>query len=263
MDDQSTRWRPWLLLALLCWPVTSPAETVRVAVAANFSRTLHGLADQFAQESGHTLLISAGSSGKLFAQIRQGAPFHLFLSADMERPRRLLQEGLAVPDSLFVYARGRLVLWSADPHRFANGAHPLTAGLLTRLALGNPRSVPYGRAAREVLDGLGLSSTYDKRLVFGEDVGQVLAFVASGNAEAGFVALSQLLNPHGQPRPGSHWEVPIHLYQPVQQGAVRLPQAGPTEPTLALIRFLRAPTTRALLARQGYLPADAADQDLP
>ena len=166
----------WLMigLTLLLWPsIAWSGETIHVAVAANFKPLFVSLANRFEQESGHTVLISSASSGKLFAQLKQGAPFQLFLSADMARPRQLQQEGLAVADSLFTYAIGRLILWSPDPKRFADGAQPLTDGLLNKIALGNPRSVPYGQAAQETLHSLGLTQKYADRLVFAEDVGQV------------------------------------------------------------------------------------------
>lgn len=240
-------------LALLLWSSLSwSGETIHVAVAANFKPLFVSLAHRFEQESGHTVLISSASSGKLFAQLRHGAPFQLFLSADMARPQQLQQAGLAVEESLFTYAIGRLILWSPDPTRFADGAEPLTNGQFNKIALGNPRSVPYGKAAQETLHNLGLTQTYADRLVFAEDVGQVLAFVLSGNADAGFLSLSQILDPQGKARPGSFWAVPPALHQAIEQGAVRLKQPKMAEPTLELVRFLRAPATQALLEQRGY-----------
>ncbi|MBF0400972.1 MAG: molybdate ABC transporter substrate-binding protein [Magnetococcales bacterium] len=243
-----------LMLAIQLWPMAAGAgERVHVGVAANFKPLFAELAQRFEQESGHQVVISSASSGKLFNQLHHGAPFQLFLSADLQRPQQLQQEGLTIPDSLFVYAIGRLVLWSPDPKRFARGTEALMAGELLKIALGNPRTVPYGKAAEETLHNLGLSRSYAERLIVGEDVGQVMAFALSGNVDAGFLSLAQILDPQGQPRPGSYWEVPAHLHQPIQQAGVRIKSAGATEATLALVRYLRTPPVQALLQKRGYL----------
>lgn len=260
-----TRLMVFCLGVCLCLPhvMTTVAwsDTIHVAVASNFKKPFQYLAHRFEKESGHTLVISSGSSGKLFAQISHGAPFQLFLSADLIRPQRLQKAKLAQPDALFTYARGRLVLWSPDPKRFANGPEFLRNGLLnqgghkrSRIALANPRGAPYGLAAKETFIALGLWDRYAGRLAFGENVGQVLAFVLSGNADAGFVALSQILDPQGTPFPGSFWEVPQPFYTSLEHGAVRVIQPGAQAPTLALTQFLRTPATVATLIRLGYRP---------
>ena len=243
-----------LVLCMFLWPLATWADTIHVAVAANFKKPFESLARRFEKESGHILVISSGSSGKLFAQISHGAPFQLFLSADLVRPQRLQEKGMAVPDSLFTYAKGQLVLWSPNPTLFANGSEALTNGRLQRIALGNYRSVPYGQAARETLISLGLWETYTGRMAFGENVGQVLAFVLSGNADAGFVALSQILDHQGAPLSGSYWKVPSHLYTTLMQAAVHLNQPGTMEPTQSLIQFLRSPSILDSLEYLGYLP---------
>lgn len=237
------------------WPFATRGDTLHVAVASNFKKPFQYLASRFEKESGHTLVISSGSSGKLFAQISNGAPFQVFLSADEIRPQRLQEVGLAVPGSLFAYARGRLVLWSPNPQYVAHGPESLKNGTLGRIALGSPRSVPYGQAARETLEALHVWDAYAGRMAFGENVGQVLAFVLSGNADAGFVAISQILDDQGRPRPGSFWEVPAHFHGTLTQSAVRVVQPDAKEaPTLALTQFLQSPATLATLTQLGYHP---------
>ena len=242
-------------LCLFLQPAVTWGDTIYVAVATNFKKSFEYLASSFEKNSGHTLVISSGSSGKLFAQISNGAPFQLFLSADMKRPKKLQEMGLAVPGSLFKYATGRLVLWSPKPKMFANGPEVLKNGTLGRIALGNPRSVPYGQVAQETLVSLGLWDSYSGRMAFGGNVGQVLAFVLSGNADAGFVALSQILDHQGVPLfAGSFWEVPAHFYSTLEQGGICLKRPGARQPVLALMQFLRTPASLVSLERFGYLP---------
>lgn len=243
----------WVGGGLCVGSTTAWGDTILVAVASNFKKTLRTLANRFQQESGHDVVISAGSSGKLFAQIQHGAPFHLFLSADLARPMALQAGGWAVPETLFTYARGRLILWSPEPHRF-DGPEPLQRGALRRVALGNPRSVPYGQAAQATLSALGVWDAYTDKMAFGENVGQVLAFVMSGNADAGFVALSQVVDTQGRAMPGSLWEVPQHLYAPLEQGGVLLKQPTGEQAARALMRFLQDSATVTRLTQQGYLP---------
>lgn len=241
-----------LFFSLLFSPLPAWSDRIYVAVASNFKKNLVHLATRFEKESGHSVIISSGSSGKLYSQISHGAPFQLFLSADLKRPQALLKAGFALPDSLFTYAQGHLVLWSPDPHLFSNGSEPLTKATLQRIALGNPRSVPYGSAAQETLLSLGLWQTYQGQMVFGENVGQVLAFVMSGNVDAGFVALSQVMDHQGTLQPGSYWDVPPHLYSPLMQGGVQIKQSVDPEPADTLVQFLRSPTIQNTLTGLGY-----------
>lgn len=243
-----------VILFFLFWPLETGADTIHVAVASNFKKAMVTLGSDFEKQSGHTLAVSSGSSGKLFAQINHGAPFQLFLSADMSRPQALQQTPLAVPGTLFTYAKGQLVLWSPNPHLFDNGLDYLTKKGQSVIALGNPRTVPYGKAAQETLEYLKLWPNDTGRLVFGENVGQVLAFVLSGNAEAGFVSLSQIVDEKGNLRSGSVWKIPGHFYSAIDQGAVRLLRPGASQPSEDLVHFLRSPTVLARLAVLGYLP---------
>jgi molybdate transport system substrate-binding protein len=216
-----------------------------VAVATNFAATARALGEAFRAASGHEAVVSDGSTGKLYAQIAGGAPFEVFLAADAERPRRLEAEGHAVAGTRFAYALGRLVLWSPDPAR-VTGPEAL-AGAFRHLAIANPELAPYGAAAREVLARRGLWERLAPRLVRGEDVGQAYQFVATGNAELGFVALSQLA-----PGAGSRWLVPADAYTPVEQHAVLLAPGRGDPAAAAFLAYLRGPDARARIERAGY-----------
>ena len=244
--------RALLFVALFFGAKTALAEPLHVAVTANFAGPFRHLAERFEAESGHRVIPSFAATGKLYAQIRHGAPFHLFLAADGERPRLLEEQGLAVPGSRFVYARGRLVLWSPTPGLLAGGAEALRGPGLSRIALANPRLAPYGHAARRVLEKLGLWAGYQGRMAFGENVGQALTFVVSGNAQAGFVALSQVLDGSGAPLPGSLWEPPVDLSAPLDQEAVLLKRGEGVPAAQAFNGFLRSAAVQADIGRLGY-----------
>lgn len=243
---------PLLLLVLPLWCISAPADSVRVAVASNFSGTLQKLATAFTGATGHELKISSASTGKLYAQIRQGAPFDVFLAADAERPRLLVAEGLAVADTLTTYAEGRLVLWSPDggyPAE-ANGEDILRRGQFRQLAIANPRTAPYGNAAREALQQMGLWQRLESTVARGENIGQTFQFVMSGAADLGMVALSQLQGNAG--RTGYIWPVPTSLYRPIVQQGVLLARSRDRPAPLAFIAFLRSDTAAAIIERQGY-----------
>jgi molybdate transport system substrate-binding protein len=235
----------WLLLLVT---LTGPlaAEPVKVAVAANFSAAMRAIAARFQAATGHQAVLSSGSTGKLYAQIRNGAPFALLLAADQARPARLVAAGLA--SGQFTYAVGRLVLWSTQPGLVDSQGEVLRRGRFARLAIGNPKTAPYGSAAQEVLERLGLAAELAPRLVRGESVAQTHQFVASGNAELGFVALAQVVR---DPR-GSRWLVPQALYQPLRQDAVLLPPGRDQPAAQALLSYLRSPAARDLIERFGY-----------
>ena len=236
-------------LLAACSAAPAPAASLRVAVAANFEPALEELAPLFTAATGHALLVSAGSSGKLAAQIEQGAPFDVFLSADVERPRHLVERGLAVASSRFTYARGRLVLWSARPG-LELGPRTLREGDFRHLAIANHEAAPYGAAAIEVLHRLDVYRHVSRRLVRGESVGQAFAFVDSGAAELGFVALSQVSGRRG----GSSWIVPSRMHSPIEQQAVLLARAAEPEAARALLRWLASGEARAVMTRHGYEP---------
>ena len=236
----------WLLLA---WGAAGSvyADEVRVAAAANFALAAREIGELFADATGHEALLSFGSSGQLYAQITQGAPFDVFLAADRSYPRRAVEDGHAVADSLFTYATGRLVLFSADPGRVA-GRVSLEEGEFTRLAIANPELAPYGAAAVEVLTALGLADRLRPRLVRGNNVAQTYQFVITGNAELGFVALAQVI----AHKHGSRWIVPRELHSPIAQDAVLLQHASGNEAAAAFLAFLRGPAAAAVLERYGY-----------
>ncbi len=227
------------------------AAEVRVAVAANFAVPFKALTPAFEQSSGHKLVLVSGASGKLYAQIRSGAPLDVFLSADEATPTRLEQEGAGVAGSRFTYAIGRLVLWSAQPHAVDAQGAVLKTGQFKYLALAAPQLAPYGAAAVQTLTTLGLLKTLTPRLVQGESIGQTYNFVATGNAELGFVALSQVYA-KGAISHGSGWLVPTHLYQPLRQDALLLTRAKDNPAALALLAFLKTQATRAQIRALGY-----------
>jgi molybdate transport system substrate-binding protein len=237
-----------LILALLLWPGAARADTALIAVAANFATAAERLTHGFAAASGHQIEISTGSTGALAAQIRNGAPFTLFLSADERRPQELEAEGLAVAGSRFTYAVGKLVLWGPDPRWVVlDPAASLADPELKRLAIANPELAPYGRAAQEALTALGAWQAVQPKLVRGEDVGQVFQFVASGNAELGFVSLSQVMD-----RSGSRWEVPQDLYTPIRQQAVLLKPGEGNAAAKAFLDYLRSDPARETIRAAGY-----------
>ena len=241
--------------ALLAAGVNVQAQALRVAVAANFAATLQRIATEFEKDTGHTALLSVGATGKFYAQIRNGAPFDILLSADDETPARLVVEGAAVAGSQFTYALGRLVLWSAQPGRVDDQGAVLKRGSFRHLALANPKTAPYGAAAVEVLTAMGLRDTLAAKFVQGENIAQALQFVATGNAELGFVALSQVWK-DGQLAEGSAWLVPARLHSPIRQDAVLLAGARDKPAAQALMRYLKGDTARAIVRSFGYeLPA--------
>lgn len=234
----------WLLLlsSTGAW-----ADSVHVAVATNFAPACRAIADAFTAATKHEVVISDGSSGRLFAQITHGAPFEVFLSADAERPRRLEADRQAVAGTRFAYALGRLALWSARDD-FVRDEAVLRSDDFAHLAIANPELAPYGVAARDVLEHLGLWDRLQPKLVRGEDIGQTFHFVSSGNAELGFVALSQLAGEKG----GSRWLVPAKLHAPIEQQVVLL-QTGKDDPAArAFLDFLKGREARLLIERAGY-----------
>ena len=226
----------------------SVAAELQIAVASNFANTLHVLAERFELQTGHVVTLAAGSTGKHYAQIRNGAPFDAFFAADRARPEKLESDGLTVAGTRFTYALGRLVLYSRlEDFVDANGL-VLSTGGFGHLAIANPRLAPYGLAAREVLTAKGQWDRLESRLVRGENVAQAFQFVASGNAELGFVALSQVIE-SGGPAAGSYWLVPSDLYSPIEQQAVMLVDSAPAR---AFWRWVRSDEARSLIVAGGY-----------
>jgi len=235
-------------LLLLALPAAR-AEEVVAAVAANFAAAIARIEPAFEQASGHQLTVVLGSSGKFLQQIQQGAPFDVFLSADIERPEALAKSNLGVPASRFTYAVGQLALWSPDATAFSDGEAYLKAGAFRHLAIANPVVAPYGAAAQRVLEQLGLWVGLQEKIVRAEDIGQVYAMAASGAAEAAFVAYSAVL---AGSKPGSQWIVPQNLYPPLNQDAILITRAQNNPAAKALLDYLKTPAARDVITSLGY-----------
>jgi molybdate transport system substrate-binding protein len=241
------------LLGLVCLGLPVQAAEVNVAVAANFSAPMQAIAARFAEDSGHRAQLSFGSTGKFYTQIRSGAPFAVLLAADQRTPERLEHEGLAVADSRFTYATGTLVLWSRDGATVDAQGEVLRRGHFAHLAIADPRVAPYGAAAIETLGALGLLESLRPRLVQGTSIAQAYQFVATGNAELGFVALSQVIR-DGRIGSGSAWIVPSALHAPLRQDAVLLAPGRDDAPAAALMAFLRGAVAQEIIRAWGYAP---------
>ena len=245
-------WRCAFALALGFAALTADADTVTVAVASNFSMPLNHLATDFERETGHDVRVVAGSTGRLYAQIVNGAPFDVFLAADEERPRQLEADKRIVAGSRFTYAEGILVIFSADQRHAPLGCRAAiaTAGP-KEVAIANPELAPYGRAAREFLQSLGQWQRLEPSLVRGENVAQVAQFVASRNANLGFIAMSQLeALPLGEP--GCVYEVPADAHAPIVQQAVQLSRSADSAAANAFVAYLKSAPTAARLEALGY-----------
>lgn len=242
--------RLWLLIALLGVAGDCAADEIRVAVATNFFGAMNAVVERFEQTSGHRVLVSSGSTGGHYAQIKNGAPFEAFFAADTERPRLLETEGLIVPGSRFLYAIGRVALWSSRPNYVDADGKVLETGEFLHLAIANPDLAPYGAAAREVLMARGVWDRLQPRLVTGQDIGQAYGFVQTGNAELGFVAWAQLRQPRGEIA-GSYWLVPESLHRPIEQEAVLLRDVRAAR---ALLEFVKSPEAREIIRSYGYGP---------
>jgi molybdate transport system substrate-binding protein len=227
------------------------AEDVQVAVAANFTAPMQAIAAAFEQDTGHKARLAFGSSGKFYAQIRNGAPFQVLLSADDETPARLEREGMAVPGTRFTYAIGRLALWSAQAGAVDARGEVLKQGGYKHVAIANPKLAPYGAAAVEVMQRLGVIEAVRPKLVQGENIAQTHQFVASGNAELGFVALSQVTR-DGKLTGGSAWIVPGDLHTPIRQDAVILAAGKGNAAASALMAYLKGEKAKAVIRTYGY-----------
>jgi len=242
-----------LSLTLLAGVVATPvlADEVQVAVAANFSAPLKAIGEKFAQDTGHQLVISSGATGQLYSQIQNGAPFAVFLSADDSTPAKLEAEGAAVKGSRFTYAIGTLALWSPKAGYVDGEGAVLKRNAFTHLAVANPKTAPYGLAATQVLAKLGLTEAVAAKRVEGQNITQTYQFVATGNAELGFVALSQIYQ-DGKVKAGSAWIVPADLYASIRQDAVLLAPGKDQAAAKALLAYLKGPQAAAVLKAYGY-----------
>lgn len=243
--------RPTLLFALLIVAGMAQADEVQVAVAANFAAPMKDIAAKFEQDSGHKVLLTVGSTGKFYAQIKHGAPFDILLAADDDTPARLEKEGVAVAHTRFTYAIGKLVLWSAQPGVVNDKADVLRQAAFAHLSIANPKLAPYGAAAVETLQKLKLYGALEAKLVVGESIAQAQQFVASGAAQLGFVAMSQVYE-GGKLKSGSAWIVPDSLYAPIRQDAVALDKGRGKPAVDALLKYLQSDKARAVIRSYGY-----------
>ena len=241
--------RSLILTALLAG--AAHADTVSVAVAANFTAPMQKIAAEFAKDTGHKAELSFGATGKFYAQISNGAPFGVLLAADDTTPAKIAREGKGVADSRFTYAVGKLVLWSKqDGYVDAQGA-VLKTGKFQHVAIANPKLAPYGLAAEQTLTQLGLLEQIKPKFVQGENIGQTYQFAATGNAELGFVALSQVME-DGKIKSGSAWLVPSSMHEPIRQDAIVLNTAKDNAAAKALMDYLRGDKARAIITSFGY-----------
>ncbi|MBT5028201.1 MAG: molybdate ABC transporter substrate-binding protein [Nitrospinaceae bacterium] len=245
-----SRWRVWILIGFLNMPVMVEAEEVHVAVASNFLNPLKKIAQQYKQDTGNALIVISASTGKLYAQARHGAPFDILLAADAKRPALLEQDGIGVMGTRFTYAVGALVLWSLDSEA-VQGAESLAQMNKGRLAIANPKTAPYGKAAQETLMQLGVWQKLKPALVRGENIAQTLQFVATGNAQMGLIAKSQLEDPNFKLK-GSHWDIPIHMHDPVTQQAILLKPGRGNLAAQQFMEYLKSPSAKNIMKQYGY-----------
>ncbi|MBL0092630.1 MAG: molybdate ABC transporter substrate-binding protein [Piscinibacter sp.] len=243
--------RPFIAALLALAASLAHAGEVQVAVAANFAGPLARIGEGFTAATGHVLKISAGATGKFYTQIISGAPFEVLIAADDETPKRLAAEGHAVAGTNFTYAIGKLVLWSARPGFVDHQGAVLASDKVKHVAIANPKVAPYGAAAMEVIKARGLSDAVTPKLVTAESIAQAYQFVATGNAEIGFVALSQVAVP-GRPTPGSYWAVPANLYGEIRQDAVLLKAGADNPAAKALLDYLKSDAAKKLIREFGY-----------
>ena len=241
----------WVLLVVAILKVTSlQAAEIKVAVAANFYKPVLALVEHYQKETGHHVQVSAGSTGKLYAQIKNGAPFEVFLAADQQRPRLLVEEGLAEPKSQFTYALGSLVLWSNNPE-LVDGKGEILKEELTHIAICNPKTAPYGAAAVSAMKNLGVYNKLEPKFVEGQSVGQTYQQISSGAVDLGFVALSQVLVDK-QLNGGSVWLVPNELYSPIKQDAVLLKQGSNNAAAKQFLAYLQTEQSKQRIKDFGY-----------
>jgi molybdate transport system substrate-binding protein len=227
--------------------LSARAAQTNIAVAANFTDAANEIAEAFKEKTGHEAILSFGSTGQLYTQITQAAPFEVFLAADDARPRLVVEEGFAVPGSQFTYAIGTLVLWSQDPG-LVQGEQTLKNGDFTKIAIANPEAAPYGAAAVQAMQSLGVYDQLEPKIVQGNNISQTFQFVETGNAELGFIALAQV----ARSDEGSRWVVPEDLHDPIRQDAVLLETGEDSEAARAFVEFLNGPEAVAIIEKFGY-----------
>ncbi len=253
MDVRALRFAPTALAALLgCFIVGSAlADEVQVAVAANFTAPIQAIAVDFEKDTGHKLIAAYGATGQFYTQIKNGAPFEVFLAADDSTPEKLEQEGDIVPGSRFTYAIGTLALWSVKDGYVDPAGKVLEKNAFKHLSIANPKAAPYGLAATQVLNKLGLTDKVKNKIVEGQNITQAYQFVSTGNAELGFVALSQIYK-DGKVSNGSAWIVPESLHDPIKQDAVILKKGENNPAAKALTEYLKGPKATEIIKSYGY-----------
>lgn len=235
-----------VLLGLSAAPAM--AADTQVAVAANFTKPAKDIAEAFARATGHHAILSFGSSGQFYSQMAHGAPYEVFLSADSDRPKTAEQDGLGVAGTRFTYAVGRLVLYSKTPGLVDGAGAVLRRGGFNKLSIADPAGAPYGLAAIQTLKHLGLYEQLKPKIVQGSSITQAYQFVATGAAEAGFVALSQVIDQPG----GSRWLVPTRDHAPIEQQAILLANGRTNPAATAFLKFLKSREAIAIIRRYGY-----------
>ncbi|MDR2325270.1 MAG: molybdate ABC transporter substrate-binding protein [Acidovorax sp.] len=243
--------RHLILPSALLLASAAHADEVAVAVAANFTAPMQKIAAQFEKDTGHKAVLSFGATGKFYAQINNGAPFGILLAADDSTPEKIAKEGKGVDASRFTYAIGQLVLWSKQANYVDDKGAVLKTGDYKHIAIANPKLAPYGLAAMQTLDKLGLTAQVQPKTVLGENIGQTYQFAASGNAQLGFVALSQVME-DGKLREGSAWVVPSSMHESIRQDAIVLNSAKDNAAAKALMEYLKGDKARAIIKSYGY-----------
>lgn len=247
-----------VMLGMMAASFFAHGAEVSVAVAANFTAPMQKIAQGFEQDTGHKALLSFGATGNFYTQIKNGAPYQVLLSADSQTPQRLVTEGAALGASRFTYAMGKLVLWSKNPQTVDGMGLVLRrkpteklASANPKLAIANPKLAPYGVAAMQTLEALGVLALWQDKLVVGNNISQTFQFVSTANADLGLVALSQVYK-NGQLSEGSAWIVPSNLYQPLFQDAVLLAKGKDSPAALALLKYMRTPAVQQIIQSYGY-----------
>lgn len=238
------------LAALIGVATAAHADEISVAVAANFTAPMKQIVAEFEKDTGHKVVASFGSTGKFYAQIKNGAPFEVLLTADDETPTKLIKENAAVAGSQFTYAIGKLVLWSAKVRVVDGTGEVLKKGSFAHIALADPKLAPYGAAATETMKAMGVYDSLQPKIVTAENIAQARQFISSGNSELGFVALSQVLK-EGKIE-GSYWLVPANLYKSIRQDAVILEKGKGKPAADALMNYLKADKAKAIITSFGY-----------
>ncbi|WP_058556181.1 molybdate ABC transporter substrate-binding protein [Thiohalocapsa sp. ML1] len=239
------------VLAVALAAGNAAAEEATIAVAANFTAPMKIIAEMFAEDTEHTVVTSFGATGKFYAQIKNGAPFEALLAADEKTPKKLADEGAGVADSRFTYAIGTLVLWSAKPDLVEDGKALLASGDFNKLSIANPKLAPYGVAAVQTMEAMGLKDALEPKLVMGENIAQTFQFVDTGNADLGFVALSQVMQ-NGEITKGSGWVVPADMHAPIRQDAIMLEPGKDNPAVAAFLEYLKSERALEVIHAFGY-----------